>query len=181
MWALLQGCAPVATDGELGVIDPIDSVAATVQGRDLYVETTLKPLMVQQLMTRVRQGEFLTVRYRLRLYQVRDGWLDRELLEKDVTHRLRFHLITERFEMQEERRSAVYSDDNDEAVRFLSSSRELLLSQATVGERYRIEVRFHMEPDDVPWLFHLLHRIIDFRQSASALHTLTQRIEDRPH
>ncbi|MBF0159801.1 MAG: DUF4390 domain-containing protein [Magnetococcales bacterium] len=171
LW-LLQGCASVT-------VDPVDTASASVHDGRLYVEAVLKPAFVQQLMARVQQGELITARYQLRLYRVQDWWLDQELVDRDITHRLRFHLITERFEMQEEGGPVAYSDDSDEAVRFLSTIRELLLQQVVAGDMYRIEVRFQMEPNNVPWLFHVLHRMVGFSQSPDAVHVLTQRVEGR--
>lgn len=151
------------------------------QGDYLYVRARLDPYLLEDSVALLKQGEVLTGLYRFQLYRIRDWLPDRQEVEVTLKHRVRLHLITGKFELQEtqqglERIQAVYyTEDPEEAFRFLSNPQPLSLgyqNSFSSNTDYRLEVLFRWESEGVARLFRRLSGWLTFWDASYAALTL---------
>ncbi len=169
---------------------PIQSAELIRQPDSLYAHVRLDDGFLQALVRRLQEGETILAGYQLRLYRVQPWWPDAEVTELVVTHRVRWHLITEKLEMQEDDRAPVYSDDLEDAEAFIGRLRMMLLYIHTrggeppaalrsrtvpslfTGGRYRLEVLFRLEDAGISRPFRVLNRLIKFWRPVDHQYTL---------
>ncbi|WP_193771006.1 DUF4390 domain-containing protein [Candidatus Magnetaquicoccus inordinatus] len=158
----------------------IQQAALFKQGDKLYVRAELDSTILKRLMEFLNNGEPLWATYRFRLYQQNSLLPDLRLAQTIVKRRLRFRLITHRFEMLDGQSGQIqYTGNPDEAMNFLGAPR--YIAMATLHDKkshlssrynYRLKVDLTLEQEDLSHLFHLLDQWFNLGQSGQFyLHT----------
>ncbi|MBF0153825.1 MAG: DUF4390 domain-containing protein [Magnetococcales bacterium] len=154
--------------------NPLREVAASLQGSSLYAQALLSPEFQRETLELLKQGEPIQATYRFRLREGRTLLPDREVSRLTLQRRLRLHLITQRFEMQDITRGQTsYTDDDDEALQFLGHPRDVLLEERgsknraatnfpVSGRRYFLEARFELEREGISRPLRFLNRLFTF-------------------
>ncbi|MBF0136351.1 MAG: DUF4390 domain-containing protein [Magnetococcus sp. DMHC-1] len=152
--------------------NPLREVVASMQGNNLYAQATLTPAFQREALELLKQGEPILAAYRFRLLEVRTLLPDREVSRLKLKRRLRYHLITQRYEMQEiTRGQTYYTDDDDEALQFLGHPRNILLEERKTGatthfllpgRRYLLETHFELEREGISRPLRFLNRLFTF-------------------
>ncbi|MBF0177487.1 MAG: DUF4390 domain-containing protein [Magnetococcales bacterium] len=154
--------------------NPLREVVASLQGNNLYAQAVLTARFQREVLDLLKQGEPILATYRFRLREERAFFPDREVSRLKLRRRLRLHLITQRFEMQDITRGEVsYTDDDDEAMQFLGHPRNILLEEhgdkdgttgrfLDAGRRYFLEARFELEREGISQPLRFLNRLFTF-------------------
>ncbi len=180
---LLSGCRPAADSDPA---NPIQEATVSLQGATVYGQARLSEAFLDGALEMLRQGEPLLAVYRFDFFTPRSLLPDKELAEVTLRRRLRLHLITEQFELQDiSREQTLYSDDPEEALLFLGAPRVILLNGALGaeqpvplperGRRHVLEVRFRLQREGVSSMFRILTSLFTFWKPSDYLRTSDHR------
>nr|CRH06771.1 conserved protein of unknown function [Candidatus Magnetococcus massalia] len=189
----LSGCSSSPDESEQKEEPVIAISRAVIQGDKLYAEARLSPSFRKTLKKMLSSGEPLTIRYQFRFVKHND-WLPNYVYAQTSTlRRMRYHLITERYEMQEDGQDNIsYTPDADVALRFLANPRYVPLTEAEqlkglklipVEESledsgledigpvdYHLETRLEVHSEGLSKMFRVLFRMLTFWQPIEHFH-----------
>ncbi|MEG3640003.1 DUF4390 domain-containing protein [Magnetococcus sp. PR-3] len=124
----LTACADRPIEEQIPVLE---SVEAVVRGDTLYARAKLSKAYKNTLKERLNTGQPVLVSYRFTLIK-HNRWLPNyEFAAAQIQRRVKLHLITERYEMEDLTEEAIsYTQEPSEALNFLSQPRYVPLAQS---------------------------------------------------
>ncbi|ABK43266.1 hypothetical protein Mmc1_0745 [Magnetococcus marinus MC-1] len=153
----------------------IESVEAVVRGDTLYARAKLSKEYQNTLKARLNSGQPVLVSYHFTLTR-HNRWLpDHTFARGQVIRKLRYHLITQRYEMEDVTKQHIsYTQEPSEALNFLCQPRYVPLTQSgSLGgilvaskagqlSDFILHSRFERHRQGMSRMFRVLFRLLTF-------------------
>ena len=139
----------------------IEDIIITTSNTDLLLFATVKNCFTGKMLTGVQNGIPLTFSFQVQLNKIRSNWFDITLMEKTITHTMRFDPIKEEYSIlfSEKNNQEVVTRSQDKAKNLMAglSGLEIISRRKLIPDApYAILIKATMDENTLPLGMHYI-------------------------
>lgn len=137
----------------------LSDIVVTNSDEDLLVYFSVEDCFTSEMNRAIKSGILTTFTFSVHVYERRDFWWDRKIVEVEAKHSIRYDQLKKRYEVKiaENSDQPVFVDDFQEAKRLMSEVAALEvvpLHRLDKGGRYQLRMKAEMDKIRLPLYLH---------------------------